>query len=735
MDNCVYKTYFEFSQDVIIMCLNVQKMKKITVLLLFFLSFIGTLTAQTPTWTNGVAKILYANCTSCHRPGGIAPFSLLTYADASDNASGIAYAINNGMPPWNADPNYKHYAHERVLSQTEINTLQEWVANNAPSGDLRFAPPAPTYSNGSKLGTVNLSLKMNNYTVQSDNDEYRNFVLPSGLTQANFATAIEVLPGNPSIVHHVLVFQDSTNNNISGSSAGGTGSIASTLVYGYVPGAQPYYTPVGTGIRLAPNARIILQIHYAPGSQGQLDSTRINFKLTTNNVRSISVNPLLNHFTSLTNGPLSIPANQTKTFNESSSYPGNWTFLAASPHMHLIGRTFKTYAVKNTSPFDTIRFVDIPEWDFHWQDNFVFQNALKVPNGYTLKATAFYDNTTNNPDNPSSPPQNVSAGEFTTDEMMMVFFSYLPYQTGDENLIIDKRIIPKGATTFCSGITVTLKTIEGTGYTYQWYRNGVAISGATAATYEAGITGSYTVSITLGTNNAVSDPVQVTVNSNPAAVITPAGSTTIPQGGSVVLNGSTGTGYNYQWYLNGAAINGATSSSYTATAAGNYRLEVYNGCYAVSSAVTVTVVPTYTLTTSSSPTAGGSTTGGGTYNSGTSVTVSATANSGYTFINWTENGNIVSTNASYTFTISANRNLVANFSNTTNCTNPTPIISGNNALCGNTTQTYSVATVAGDSYLWTVTGGTILSGQGTNSIQVQWNNGTAGTVTVEQTTP
>ncbi|MFM8917782.1 MAG: hypothetical protein ACKOGP_08575, partial [Bacteroidota bacterium] len=148
------------------------------------------------------------------------------------------------------------------------------------------------------------------------------------------------------------------------------------------------------------NARIILQIHYAPGSQGQLDSTRVNFKLTSTGLRGISVNPILNHWTSLTNGPLSIPANQTRTFNEAATLPGNWTFLAASPHMHLIGRTFLTYAVKNTAPFDTIRFVNIPDWDFHWQDNYVFQNAIKIPSGYSLRATAFYDNTANNPDNP-----------------------------------------------------------------------------------------------------------------------------------------------------------------------------------------------------------------------------------------------------------------------------------------------------------------------------------------------
>ncbi len=561
-------------------------MKKITafsVFLFLIMSSYTWLQAQPPTWENGIAKIFYSNCTSCHHSGGIAPFSLDTYTDAYSYSGIVAIAITNKMPPWNADPNYKHYAHERVLSATDVSKIQLWVANGAPSGDLRFAPPAPTYSNASMLGTADLSVKMSDYTVSSNTDEYRNFVIPSGLTVSKFATAIEVLPGNPSIVHHVLVFQDSTTAAISSSSSGGTGSAASKLIYEYVPGAQPYFTPVGTGLRLAANTRIILQVHYAPGSLGQLDSTRVNFKLATSGLRNISVSPLLNHLSTLISGPLSILANQTKTYNEAFSFPGNWTFLTASPHMHYIGRTFLTYAVKNTAPFDTIRFVNINDWDFHWQDNYVFQNTVKVPNGYTLRAQAFYDNTTGNPDNPYSPPQNISAGEATTDEMMMVFFSFLPYQTGDENLIIDKRIIPKGATTFCEGITVTLKTIEGAGYTYQWYRNGTPISGAISASYEAGITGNYSVSITLGPNNTVSDPVSVTVNPAPVATLSPSGSVVIPSGGSITLNASIGSGYTYNWYRNDTLIIGANSSSYNATIAGSYYVEVYNGCYALSS--------------------------------------------------------------------------------------------------------------------------------------------------------
>ncbi|MFM8916333.1 MAG: T9SS type A sorting domain-containing protein, partial [Bacteroidota bacterium] len=144
------------------------------------------------------------------------------------------------------------------------------------------------------------------------------------------------------------------------------------------------------------------------------------------------------------------------------------------------------------------------------------------------------------------------------------------------------RIMPKGATTFCQGITVTLKTIVGPGYTYQWFRNGTPIPGATSAIYEAGITGNYTVSITLGPNNAVSDPVLVTVNPVPVATLSPSGTAVIPNGGSVTLNASSGTGYTYNWYRNDTLITGANSSSYSATVPGSYYVEIFDGCYAIS---------------------------------------------------------------------------------------------------------------------------------------------------------
>lgn len=553
--------------------------------LFLFLVIAGISNAQT--WSDDVAKIIYGNCTSCHRPGGIAPFSLTTYDEVSSMAAWIGQTIEQGdMPPWTPEPGYTNFVHERVLPDSDIQTFQNWVDAGTPSGDLRFAPPVPSYPSGSLLGTPDLSLSIGNYTVTSDGDVYRNFVLPSGLAQANYANAIEVVPGNASIVHHVLVFIDSTNNTVNPGSVGGTGSAASQFIYSWTPGAGPYFTPVGTGFRLAANTRVILQIHYGPGSLGQIDNTQINFKLSPTPQRKIYANALLNN-TNMTNGPLVIPNDQIRTFNQQLTINGNWTAFYVFPHMHMLGKSIRSWANLPVSN-DTIRFINIPNWDFHWQGNYVFPNAVLIPSGTTLKSEAVYDNTSSNPNNPSSPPQTVTLGEGTYDEMMLVFFAYLPYQANDQYLIIDKRIIPKGATTFCEGQSVVLETIKGTGYTYQWLKNGVVIAGATDFDLEVFESGSYTVSITLGPNNAISDPVQVVVNPRPTASINTPVTTDIPVGGTVLLEAITGAGYNYQWYLNGFAITGANSATYDAPYNGVYTLEVFDGCYAVSDPLTMT---------------------------------------------------------------------------------------------------------------------------------------------------
>lgn len=405
------------------------------------------LQAQTATWADNIACILYTRCTGCHNSNGIAPFPLITYNDALAKSTLIKVNVNQGlMPPWPPDPEYQTYAHERVLSQEEIDLINDWVDNGSPQGNLANAPSAPVYTGAAQITSPDLSVIMQTYTVPViASDLYRCFVIQNVTSVDKFITAMEVLPGNSNIVHHVLVYADTAQTCINldlldpdpgYTSFGGIGSNSASLVGAWVPGTQPYYLPANMGIQLKANSHIILQVHYPLGSSGETDSTRINMVLTTNlATRNVFIVPILNHSTTLVNGPLFIPADSVKTFYEQFTVPFPVTVLSVAPHMHLIGTSFLSYGV--TAIGDTIKLIDIPEWDFHWQGAYFFRQPIKIPAGTTLYAEAVYDNTLNNPHNPSNPPIDVSLGEATTDEMMLEYFYFLLYQNGDENIVVD----------------------------------------------------------------------------------------------------------------------------------------------------------------------------------------------------------------------------------------------------------------------------------------------------------
>ena len=421
-------------------------MKKFTFLLLGLL-IVKFESAQSITWASNIAPILYNNCTKCHHTDGIAPFSLLDYNDAFQQRYNISADVTiKKMPPWSPDPTYTRLAHERLLTPAEISLINDWVDAGAPIGDTTLAPVPPVYTNGSQLGTPSLSLTIPTFTVPANqsSDIYQCFAIPTNLLTDQYITSMEIIPGNPSIVHHVLVYQDTTGTCAQLDAAspgpgyvnfGGVGSNKAILVGGWVPGSSPNVLPANFGIKLFKNSYLVLQIHYPAGSNGRSDSTKINLILANNVTRLVSLAPILNYFTNI-NKPLSIPADSIMTFNEHYQLPNvNISVLSVAPHCHLLGQNWLSYAI--TAAGDTMPLIRINKWDFHWQGFYNFRNILKVPGLTNLYAYATYNNTASNPNNPNTPPALVSAGENTSDEMMLVYFSYTLYQTGDENIVLD----------------------------------------------------------------------------------------------------------------------------------------------------------------------------------------------------------------------------------------------------------------------------------------------------------
>lgn len=421
--------------------------------------------AQTPDWSSKIASIIYSNCSSCHHEGGIGPISLMTYYDAVNNASNIqSYVVAKKMPPWppNKECSYP-MAGDRSLSDEDINAINDWVNGGTPSGDLAQAPLPPTFNSNSQLDGIDQTVLLPGYSVQLATDEYRTFVIPSGFATTHYINQLEVIPGNDAIVHHVLFYYDPTSAShdkdlldpLPGFSTNGanTPSASCVMIGGWAPGSQPAKLPANMAYEVPANSDFVVEVHFAPGSVGQSDSTKVNLKFCTQaSPRLVKSEPVLFHYWPCINSPLNIPANTIKTFSETSLqflYNGNYSLLAVAPHCHLIGKTWNVYM---TSPdnMDTTQLLCIPDWDFHWQLGYGFHNLVQWNSGagYTLRAEATYDNTSNNPNNPSNPPVAVSLGENTTDEMMVVFFAYLDYEPGDENIILAEPTgvdIPKTA--------------------------------------------------------------------------------------------------------------------------------------------------------------------------------------------------------------------------------------------------------------------------------------------------
>lgn len=419
--------------------------------------------AQNITFSNTIAHILYSNCTTCHRQGGLGPFPLQSYNDAYAQRFAImTNVVAHIMPPWPPDTKYSHFAHERVLSETQIDQIKKWVENDAPEGDPNAEPQPPQFSSNSQLQHIDQTITIPTYTVTSTKDDYRCFAIHSGLTVGKFVTGIEPMPANHKIVHHILIYYDLSGQCMKLDQAdpkpgyvgfGGVGSSSAVLVGAWVPGSQPILFPKGMGVSLQKDGDYVLQIHYAPGSEGQSDSTSINFQYSpTNALRQVYLDPVLNHVTDMTNGPISIPAGATKEYHEAYKSPYDGSILAVAPHMHLIGRNIRSYAVGPDK--DTIPFIRINNWDFHWQGLYFFPKLIHLKAGSTLYSDAFYDNTTANPNNPNTPPKAISAGESTTDEMMITYFAYLAYQPGDENLVLDSSALHN------AGISSTEKGAE-----------------------------------------------------------------------------------------------------------------------------------------------------------------------------------------------------------------------------------------------------------------------------------
>ena len=427
---------------------------------------------DTVTFTEHAAPIMYRYCTQCHRPGGSAHFALVTYEDARKTAGAIAYVTKERiMPPWPADPHYTEFVGQQVMTDREIKILVKWATEGAPQGPVASMPPLPDYPKGSIVGTPDLRIPVQPYLLnKNSSDKFLLVKVPYELTADTFAALIEFVPGNRNVVHHVNgdlvkyeyekkkdVFSGLRVVNMVEDTASllqafaklglpnddGTYPVLQKSVVNYLPGVYGQLYPAGLGGYKLPRkgAFLLNDLHYGFTNKDDiLDSSYINIFFS-----KMPPNRPLQEFQLGTLGlapvepDLIIPPDVIKPVSSRFRVPYDISVLTINPHMHLLGKSFKAYAIKPGG--DTIRLISIPRWDFNWQYFYTFRKMLKIPAGSTIVAEGIYDNTRQNLSNPFSPPQLIrdrNGSMKATDEMFQFIVSYLPYQPGDENISLTK---------------------------------------------------------------------------------------------------------------------------------------------------------------------------------------------------------------------------------------------------------------------------------------------------------
>ncbi|MDG1333299.1 MAG: T9SS type A sorting domain-containing protein [Crocinitomicaceae bacterium] len=413
---------------------------------LIFAFFLFSISSHAQTWSDDVAQIVYDKCAKCHNADGVAPFSLTTYGETSPMAVAMYDAIAlDEMPPWPPNNDYQQYAHDRSLTDTEKATMLDWILAGTPEGNPANTPPPPVFSSGALLGQGDLQVQIPVYMSKalSNGDDYVCFAMPSGLAQDRVIKAVEIIPGNREIVHHALIYVDPSGNSVTdtvGGDCGGPTSVDAKLVMGYTPGSTPLTfpdaNPLKLGITMQANSQVYFAMHYPEGSYGEYDSTKVIFHFYPpgeTGVREVFTDPVLQEWSMV------IPPDQVSSYStqypSSGGLPYDISILSVFPHMHLLGQDIQAYALQPNG--DTLKFIDIPHWDFHWQDFYFFKNIQKAEQGATLKADCNFDNTASNIHNPNNPPQTVHAGLNTSDEMFMVYAHYMLYFPGDETYNLD----------------------------------------------------------------------------------------------------------------------------------------------------------------------------------------------------------------------------------------------------------------------------------------------------------
>jgi hypothetical protein len=401
--------------------------------------------ASAPTFNREVLPILQKNCQNCHRPGEVAPMSLLTYTDARPWAKSIKNAVaTRKMPPWFADPNYGHFANDRRLSQADIETLVAWADNGAPEGDplSKLAPVA--FQDGWNIKPDVVIEMPNEFQIPATGTINYQYIRVNGsFPEDVWVEAAEMRPSNPAVLHHGKVWvvppgskwmADATPGMpYEGRETGRNDAADGNDILGkFNPGLGAQSFDVGGSAKFVPKGSdLVFELHYTAVGKATTDKSKLGLVLAKHP-------PVTRYF--LSSGPtasnLVIPAGDSNAEVVSEVTVGldDAKLVYVQPHMHLRGKDFELRAIYPTGEGETL-FKGV--FDFNWQLGYDFAKPIPLPKGTRLIAISHFDNSANNKFNPD-PAKEVRWGPQNWDEMSNAFVGLIFAASDDANRLFKR---------------------------------------------------------------------------------------------------------------------------------------------------------------------------------------------------------------------------------------------------------------------------------------------------------
>jgi hypothetical protein len=406
------------------------------------------------TFNKDVLPILQKNCQACHRPGEIAPMSFLTYQDTRPWAKAIKVAVlSRQMPPWFADPAYGHFANDRTLSESAINTLTAWADAGALEGDAKDAPPPVDFPQGWSLKpdmVIELPQDINLPATGTIN--YKNILVKANFPEDVWVVAADLRPGNAQAVHHMRAIVRPPGSQWmkdavpgvayeQGDTEVGRQGEGTDLLGKFNPGLGGQDFSMFNSAKFVPKGSdIVFSMHYTATGKPAADRSKLGLVFAKQP-------PKLRYYVS--DGPtasnLAIPAgDRNAEIVSEMTAQADTELVYLQPHMHLRG---KDYEVRLISPSGESKTIFKAKWDFNWQLGFDLAEPIPIPQGTRIVGIAHYDNSVSNKYNPD-PTKLVLWGPQNWDEMQNCFMGFLVDPTLKDPARLFKRsgpsLLPRG---------------------------------------------------------------------------------------------------------------------------------------------------------------------------------------------------------------------------------------------------------------------------------------------------